>query len=111
ESSVAAAPHACSAGEAVRRYAALPMSRTLDAWHESPQNTTGTENTMTKHSVTFTTSSKSSIPKLIGLALIATLIFTVVRHPGDAASWVVAIADGAGKAIDGIANFLNNVGG
>jgi hypothetical protein len=85
--------------------------RTLDAWHESPQNTTGTENTMTKNSVTFTTSSKSSIPKLIGLALIATLIFTVVRHPGDAASWVVAIAGGAGKAIDGIANFLNNVGG
>lgn len=65
---------------------------------------------MAKNSVSLPTG-KSVLPKLIGFAVALALLVIVVKHPGDAASWVKALAVGAGDVIDGIASFIRQAAG
>lgn len=53
--------------------------------------------------------SNSVLPKLITTAVVLALLVIVVKHPGDAATWVTALVTGAVDVIDGVASFIRQV--
>lgn len=55
------------------------------------------------------TGNSSVLPKLIATAVVLALLVIVVKHPGDAATWVKALAGGAVDVIDGMASFIRQV--
>lgn len=55
------------------------------------------------------TGNSSVLPKLITTAVVLALLVIVVKHPGDAATWVRALAGGAVDVIDGMASFIRQV--
>jgi hypothetical protein len=53
--------------------------------------------------------SGSTLPKVIGILAGVALFVVVVRHPGDAASWVRGVGDWLGSVVDGLASFLRQL--
>lgn len=49
------------------------------------------------------------VPKLVGTLVVVAILAVVVKHPGDAATWVKQVGSWAGEAIDGIAAFFRMV--
>jgi hypothetical protein len=55
--------------------------------------------------------SGGGLPKLVGLALVATLVVLLIKYPNETAGWVSGLVHGIGNLIDGLATVFRKAAG
>lgn len=64
---------------------------------------------MSKQAIPGIQTGGSALPKVIGIVVLIALAVIVVKHPGDAATWVKDGFSALGDVIDGVVAFIRNV--
>ena len=65
---------------------------------------------MAKNTIPGLKSGGGLVPKLVGLALLATVVVLLIKHPAEMAGWVSALVKGIGDLIEGLATVFTKVG-